>query len=237
MAEEKSKNDEKREDDAPVEEVEQLTEDEKEGEPSDLSDRIKLFNRWSYKGVKIEDIGLQNYITLRPIIIPHSGGKHQRKKFWKTEHVSLIERIANKIMSPGLLSKRIKGRGASHNMGKKQKILKIMYNAFSIIETKTGDNPLQVFVKAIENIAPREETTRISMGGISYQQAVDISPQRRVDLAVKIIVQSVVGTSYNNPRTIDELIANELILASRNDSNSKAIKRKDELERVAISAR
>jgi small subunit ribosomal protein S7 len=143
----------------------------------------------------------------------------------------------NKIMSPGLISKRIKGRGASHNMGKKQKLLKILYNAFSIIEAKTGENPIQTLVKAIQNAAPREETTRISMGGISYQQAVDIAPQRRVDLAIKIIIQSVVGLSYNNIRTIDELLGNELILAARNDNNSRAVKRKDELERIAISAR
>jgi small subunit ribosomal protein S7 len=136
-----------------------------------------------------------------------------------------------------LLSKRIKGRGAALNMGKKQKITSILYNSFLIIENKTGQNPIQVFIKAIENAAPREETTRISMGGISYQQAVDIAPQRRVDLALKIIVQSCLGSTYNNLRTIDELLAQELILCARSDANSKAIKRKDELERVAASAR
>ncbi len=198
---------------------------------------VKLFNRWSFKGVKVDDISLANYINIRPIIVPHTGGKHQHKKFWKTEHVSVIERFINKILTPGLVSKRIKGRGASHNMGKKQKIMQIIYNAFAIVEAKTGENPIQILVKAIENAAPREETTRISMGGISYQQAVDIAPQRRVDLGIKIIVQSVVGTTFNNVRTIDELLGNELVLCARNDNNSRAVKRKDELERVAISAR
>ncbi|WP_457558874.1 30S ribosomal protein S7 [Candidatus Harpocratesius sp.] len=198
---------------------------------------IKLFNRWSYEGIEVHDISLQNYINLNPVIIPHSGGKHQHKRFWKTEHISIIERFINKIMTPGLVKKRIKGRGASHNMGKKSKIIQIVYNAFAIVEQKTGENPIQVFINALENSAPREETTRISLGGISYQQAVDIAPQRRVDLALKLLVQATVGKAYNNIKTIDELLANELILASRNDTNSAAVKRKDEMERVAISAR
>lgn len=219
-----------------AEDVEDAATDE-EGAATDLTDKVKLFNRWSFKGVKVDDISLANYINIRPIIVPHTGGKHQHKRFWKTEHVSVIERFINKILTPGLVSKRIKGRGASHNMGKKQKILQIIYNAFAIVEAKTSENPIQVLVKAIENAAPREETTRISMGGISYQQAVDIAPQRRVDLGIKIIVQSVVGTTFNNVRTIDELLGNELVLCARNDNNSRAIKRKDELERVAISAR
>ncbi len=198
---------------------------------------IRLFNRWSFDDVQVSDISLQNYINLTPVITPHSGGKHCYKKFWKTEHISIIERFINKIMTPGLVGKRIKGRGASHSMGKKGKIINMIYNTFSIIEKKTGENPIQVLVKAIENAAPREETTKISLGGISYQQAVDIAPQRRLDLAIKIIIQQTVGTSYNNIKTIDEILANELILCARNDSNSRAIKRKDEMERVAISAR
>lgn len=198
---------------------------------------ILLFNRWSFEGIEVKDLSLQNYVNLTPVIIPHSGGKHQHKRFWKTEHISIVERFINKIMTPGLVGKRIKGRGSSHNMGKKQKIINIIYNAFAIIENKTGENPIQVLINAIENAAPREETTRISLGGISYQQAVDIAPQRRVDLALKLIVQGTVGLAYNNVKTIDELLANELILAGRNDNSSRAVKRKDELERVAISAR
>ena len=198
---------------------------------------ILLFNRWSFEGVEVKDLSLKNYVNLNPVIIPHSGGKHQHKKFWKTEHISVVERFINKIMTPGLVGKRIKGRGSSQNMGKKQKIIKMVYNAFALIEYKTGFNPIQVLVSSIENAAPREETTRISLGGISYQQAVDIAPQRRVDLAIKLIVQGTVGLAYNNIKTIDELLANELILCARNDANSRSVKRKDEMERVAISAR
>ncbi|MHA1613151.1 MAG: 30S ribosomal protein S7 [Promethearchaeota archaeon] len=222
-------------DDTVAEPSEEETSKKKRGRRTNAE--IKLFNRWSFDGVEVHDISLQNYINLQPIIIPHSGGKHQHKRFWKTEHISITERFINKIMTPGLVKKRIKGRGSSHNMGKKSKVIKIVYNAFAIIEDKSGENPIQVLINAIEHCAPREETTRISLGGISYQQAVDIAPQRRVDLALKLIVQATVGLAYNNIKTIDELLANELILAGRNEAGSRAVKRKDEMERVAISAR
>ncbi|MHA1728424.1 MAG: 30S ribosomal protein S7 [Promethearchaeota archaeon] len=198
---------------------------------------IKLFNRWSFRKVKVQDESLLKYINLRPIIIPHSGGKHEHKRFWKTERMSIVERFINKILAPGFIGKRIKGRNASLTSGKKQKVLKIIENAFSIISETSGNNPIQILVDAIINSSPREETTRISLGGISYQTAVDISPQRRIDLAIKILVQSSVGSTYNNLKTVDECIANELLLASQKNQNSNAIRRRDEIERIAISAR
>ncbi|SRR6056297_1633415 len=202
-----------------------------------LDEEIKLFDRWSFEGIEVDDLSLQNYINLKPIIVPHTGGKHQKKKFWKTEHISVVERFINKFLAPGLVKKRIKGRGSSLVSGKKQTVVKIMYHALEIIEHVSGEKPLKVLIQAIENAAPREETTQISLGGISYQKAVDISPQRRVDLALKLIVQAIYGRAYNNIKTIDEIVAEEIYLAAQNDHNSRAIKRKDEIERVAISAR
>lgn len=198
---------------------------------------IKLFNRWSFDNLVVDDIGLVDYVNLTPIIVPHSGGKHEHKRFWKTERVSIVERFINKMLAPGLIRRKIKGRHAGLNAGKKQKALKIIENAFTIIEETTGKNPIQVIIDAIINTAPREETTRISLGGISYQTAVDISPQRRVDLAIKLLVQASISSSYNNLTTIDEGIAKELVLAAKKDQNSKAIRRKDEIERIAINAR
>ncbi len=223
-------------DDEEVEEEDSTSEEEQSVEKDD-SEEIKLFDRWSFEGIEVEDLSLQDYINIDPIIIPHTGGKHQRKRFWKTEHISIVERFINKLLAPGLVKRRVKGRGASLVSGKKQKVIKIIYNAFELIEFTTGEKPINVLVKAIENTAPREETTQISMGGISYQQAVDISPQRRVDGALKLIVQAIFAQAYNNIKTIDEIVAGELVLAARNDHNSKAVKRKDEIERVAISAR
>ena len=136
-------------------------------ESAELLEKVRLFNKWSFKDLSVSDESLINYINLRPIIIPHTSGKHSKKKFWKSEKISIVERFVDKMLAPGLLSKRIKGKGASLYMGKKQKALKILFNAFVIIEAKTGKNPIQALLDAIVNVAPREETTRISMGGIS----------------------------------------------------------------------
>ena len=122
---------------------------------------IKLFNRWSFENLEVKDPSLIKYINLQPIIIPHSGGKHEHKRFWKTERVSIVERFINKMLAPGLIGRRIKGRNSSTNSGKKQKALKIVENAFSIIEKTSQKNPIQVIVDAVINSAPREETTRI----------------------------------------------------------------------------
>jgi small subunit ribosomal protein S7 len=235
LEETEENSEEETDSDAPETDAEEV--DDSEDLADDLTSNILLFDRWSFRGVEVEDISLANYINLEPIIVPHSGGKHQHKKFWKTEHISIIERFINKLMTPGLVKKRIKGRGSSYNMGKKQQFITIIRNSFALMEARVKDNPIQILVDAIQNASPREETTRISLGGISYQQAVDIAPQRRVDLGLKILVQSIVAMAYNNVKTIDEIIAKELILAAKNDPNSRAVKRKDEIERMAVSAR
>lgn len=204
---------------------------------SKKSGEVYLFMRWSYEGVTVKDLGLKKYINLREVMIPHSGGRHEHKRFWKS-NISVVERLVNKIMSPGLVERRIKGRGSSQHAGKKAQILAIIERAMSIVELKTGINPIQSLVDAIQNAAPREETTRISLGGITYQQAVDVSPQRWVDLALKNLVQGAIRATYNSVKTVEECYADEIIAAANDDNQgSGAIKRKEELERIAISAR
>lgn len=198
---------------------------------------IKLFNKWSYKDIEIKDWTLERYINLKPVIIPHSAGKHEHKRFWKTSKVSIIERFVNRLLAPGFIGSKIKGHKSSYNSGKKSKLLNSIKNAFTLIELTTGQNPIQILVDAICNTAPREETTRIAMGGISYASAVDVSPQRRVDLALKYIVQAIGSRSRSNVKQFEENLAQELILAAKNSQDSRAVKRKDEIERIAISAR
>ncbi|MHA1733009.1 MAG: 30S ribosomal protein S7 [Promethearchaeota archaeon] len=198
---------------------------------------VLLFNKWSWENIEVSDMGLEMYINLEPKIVPHTGGRHEHKRFWKT-NITIVERFVNKILSPGLIGRRIKGRKSSHQSGKKQKVLDIVEKAFTLVELKTGVNPIQVLVDAVVNAAPREETTRITLGGISYQQAVDIAPQRRIDIAVKNIVQAAIRTTYNSVKAIEECYADELIAAGSNNVNqSAALKRKDEIERIAVSAR
>lgn len=198
---------------------------------------IKLFNTWSFNDIEVKDYTIVNYINLKPIIIPHSCGKHEHKRFWKTSKVSVVERFINRLLSPGFIAGKIKGHKSSHNSGKKNKIIKGIKTAFVLIEHITELNPIQVLVDSICNCAPREETTRIAMGGISYASAVDIAPQRRVDLSVKFLTQAIASRSSGSLRNFEECIAQELINASKNSQESLAVKRKDEIERIAVSAR
>ncbi|MFX0041665.1 MAG: 30S ribosomal protein S7 [Candidatus Hodarchaeota archaeon] len=198
---------------------------------------IKLFDKWSFEDIELKDFTLEKYINLRPIIVPHSAGRHEHRRFWKSSRVSIIERFTNRLLSPGFIGSRIKGHKSSYNSGKKNKLVKSLKDAFTLIELKIGENPIQVLVDAIVNTAPREETTKIAMGGISYASAVDIAPQRRVDLAIKYLVQAIGARSHGNERLFEENLAQELILAAQNSQESRAVKRKDEIERIAVSAR
>ncbi|HIQ02917.1 MAG TPA: 30S ribosomal protein S7, partial [Desulfurococcales archaeon] len=147
---------------------------------------IKLFGKWSFEGVDVRDPSLKKYISLKPVWLPHTGGRHEHKRFGKAE-VPIVERLINKLMRPG------------RQGGKKHLAYNIVKKAFDIIYLKTGENPIQVLVRAIENAAPREETTRIAYGGIVYHVAVDVSPQRRVDLALRFITEGARIAAFNNP--------------------------------------
>ncbi len=187
-------------------------------------EEIKLFGKWSFDGVVVRDPSLKKYISLRPVYLPHTGGRHEHKRFGKAE-VPIVERLMNMLMRPG------------RNTGKKHLAYNIVKRAFEIIHIKTGENPLQVLVRAIENAAPREETTRIMYGGIIYHVAVDVSPQRRVDLALKFITEGARAAAFRSTKNIAECLADEIILAAKGDSRSHAISRKEEIERIALSSR
>merc|ERR1712141_124874 len=123
------------------------------------------------------------------------------------------------------------------NDGKKLLALRIVRHAFEIIHLLTGENPLQVLVDAIINGGPREDSTRIGSAGTVRRQAVDVSPLRRVNQAIYLLTIGAREASFRNIKTIAECLADELINASKGSSNSYAIKKKDELERIAKSNR
>ncbi|MFA6710856.1 MAG: 30S ribosomal protein S7, partial [Candidatus Methanomethylophilaceae archaeon] len=121
--------------------------------------------------------------------------------------------------------------------GKKQKAYKAVSEAFDIIADRTKKNPVQILVEGLENAAPREEVTRLQFGGISVPKAVDISAQRRLDIALRNVSTGVVKASAKNKKSISNCIADELILASKGDMTSFSVAKKEEIERVAQSAR
>ena len=105
------------------------------------------------------------------------------------------------------------------------------------IHIMTDQNPIQIAVDAIVNCGPREDSTRIGSAGTVRRQAVDVSPLRRVNQAIALLTIGAREAAFRNVKSIAECLAEELINAAKGSSNSYAIKKKDELERVAKSNR
>lgn len=123
------------------------------------------------------------------------------------------------------------------NSGKKLMAMRIVKHSMEIIHLLTDQNPLQVVADAIINSGPREDATRIGSAGVIRRQAVDISPMRRVNQAIYLICSGARQAAFRNLKTIAECLADELINAAKGSSNSYAIKKKDEIERVAKANR
>ncbi|MGC8571928.1 MAG: 30S ribosomal protein S7 [Candidatus Micrarchaeia archaeon] len=201
------------------------------------SNDILLFNKYSYD-VEIRDLSLKNYISLKRLIYPSTFRHTSNKNFSKAD-INIVERLVDSMMKGGTGGKiggkviRTKGR----LQGKKATVLKIVENAFDMIYKQTGKNPLQLFIYALENSAPIEDTTRVRYGGIISNISVDVSASRRLDIALKNIALATIIGSFGTKKDITGTLANEIILASNNDINSYAIKRKNEIERMARSAK
>lgn len=193
---------------------------------------LLLFNKWDFREVKVTDQGLENVVSLKPMLVSISFGRHEHKKLGKAE-VNIVERLVNSIMHFGKRYAKNTGRMS----GKKARAINIVKTTFDIIHLRTGKNPIAVLVKAIENASPNEDTTRIIYGGTVYHVSVDVSPLRRVDLALRFISEGARLAAYSNLKTIEETLADEIILAANNDPTSYAIKKKNEQERIAMASR
>jgi len=196
---------------------------------------VMAFNKWSTEGIVVGDLGLVDYITLSPKIVPKTGAKYGSKKFYKSK-IFIVERLINKIMVPGHKAKK-HTKTSGHCTGKSQTAYDIVEKAFEIIEQKTKENPIKVFVKAIENAAPREEIIAIEYGGARYPKAVECAPQRRIDVALRHIVQGSYAKCFNSKKKVEESLAEEIIAAYQGSMNSNAIAKKNEIERQADSSR
>ncbi len=196
-----------------------------------------LFDRYDYN-VEIRDLSLKNYINLRPLSYPSTFRRLSQKSFSKA-NLNIVERLCNSLMRGGTGGKvgghliRTKGR----LQGKKLKVMRIVQDAFELINRQTGKNPLQVLINALENAAPIEDTTRVVYGGIKSNVAVDVSASRRLDIAIRNIAMSTIKGAFASKRSIAEALASELILAANMDPNSYALKSKNEIERMARSAK
>jgi len=196
---------------------------------------IKAFDRWGVEGIKIIDEGLKGYINLEPKIVPKTGATYAGKRFHKSK-TFIVERLINKLMVAGHKSKK-HFKSSGHITGKAQNAYSLVESAFEIIEKKTNENPIKVLVKAIENAAPREEIIAIEYGGARYPKAVECAPQRRVDIALKNMVQGSYHKSFNAKVKAHTVLADEIINAYNLSSRSHSISKKNELERQADSSK
>ncbi|MBS3127142.1 30S ribosomal protein S7 [Candidatus Woesearchaeota archaeon] len=196
---------------------------------------VKFYNRWDAGGATVQDLGLQRYITIQPKIIPKTGARYAGSRFHKSQ-TFIVERLASKLMSSGHKGKK-HFMSSGHNTGKKNKVISIVEHALAKAEAKLKQNPLVILVKAVENAAPREEVIAIEYGGARYPKAVDVAPQRRVDLALRNMTQGAYARSFNKKIGIEDALAEEIINAALCSTRSAAVAKKRDLERQAASSK
>jgi len=195
---------------------------------------MKVFGLFDASEVKVEEPGMKRVINLNSKLMLKSHGRIK----WDPARtkVNVVERLVNLLQVPG-------SRGKKHRIitgwitGKHTRCTQIVIDAFKIIKEKTGENPLKVFVKAIENAAPRDEVTAIEYGGAKYPQAVDISPRRRLNLVLRYFVNGSYDKAFNKKATIVEALSKEIMLAADGSGESYAISKKNDAEKQADAAR
>src|SRR3989338_432729 len=196
---------------------------------------LKAFNKWDIVGIKVDDPGLQNYISLQPRIVPKTGARYAKNRFHKSK-IFIVERLINKVMIPGHKGKK-HFKTSGHTTGKANRAYEIVEDAFKIIEGQIKENQIKIFVKALENAAQREEIITIEYGGARYPKAVECSPQRRVDQALKHMVHGAYHRTFNTKKSIVSSLADEIINAYRLSNTSNAIAKKLEIERQSDASR
>lgn len=198
------------------------------------SEGFKIFDIYDVSDVLVKDSALKSYINIYPKILLKSQGRNTEK--FSATKVNIVERLANRLAVPGHIGKKHKII-TNWSSGKYNKNMGNTLRALGMIQEKTKKNPIQVLVNAVENASPRDEITVIEHGGARYPQAVDVSPLRRVNLAIRWIVQGAYSKSFGKKRSIAEALANEIIQASDGNMESYAMKKKNEAEKQADSAR
>merc|ERR1711879_792853 len=169
-------------------------------------------------------VELEEYIRTdkHPTYVPHTAGRWQKRRFHKAT-CPIVERMICAIMRYG------------RNCGKKSMAVQRMIETFEIMHLKTDENPIKLLIKAVENGGAREDSQRIGSGGVVRRQSVDVSPLRRVNQAMYNMSVGSRETAFRNIATFSECLADEIIAAANKDPTSAAIKKKDELERIAKS--
>jgi small subunit ribosomal protein S7 len=186
--------------------------------------QVLLFGKYTFEGIQVKDPGLIRYINVKPIAVPHTSGRHANKSFAK-QRLNIVERLINGMMR------------SEHSTGEKAHTYNTVREAFRIVYEKTKQNPIQVYVDALQMVSPREEVTRLRFGGISVPKAVDVSSSRRLDVAIRNICRGVIESSHKNKKRLAQCLADEIMNAANGKLESSAMAKREEVERVAASAR
>jgi small subunit ribosomal protein S7 len=195
---------------------------------------FKIFDLYDISKIEVKDPGLKSAINLQPKLILKSYGRNVQR--FGQMKVNVVERLMNRLAVAGHRGKKHKIIFGS-STGKYTRNMQIILDVFKLIEKKTQKNPVEVLVQAIENSAPRDEITIIEYGGARYPQAVDVSPLRRVNLSLRWMIHGASDKAFNKKKTIAEALAEEIMLAADNNGESFAMRKKNESEKQADSAR
>ena len=124
----------------------------------------------------------------------------------------LVTRLINKIMIDGK-------RGVAQS---------ILYNAFEIIEEKTGRQPMEVFEQALANVMPMLELKVRRVGGSNYQVPIEVTQERRLTLGLRWVVNY---ARLRNEKTMEQRLANEILDAANGTGSS--VKKRDDTHKMA----
>ncbi|MGE0043409.1 MAG: 30S ribosomal protein S7 [Vicinamibacterales bacterium] len=113
--------------------------------------------------------------------------------------------------------------------GKRSTAERILYKSFDIIKERTGDDPLKVFKKAVDNVKPALEVKSRRVGGSNYQVPIEVNPNRRLSLSIRWLVSF--ARSRGDGKTMWEKLANELLDAS--NLRGGAVKKREDTHRMA----
>ena len=113
--------------------------------------------------------------------------------------------------------------------GKRSTAEQILYHSFDIIKERTGDDPLKVFKKAVDNVKPSLEVKSRRVGGSNYQVPIEVNPNRRLSLSIRWLVGY--ARSRGDGKTMEEKLANELMDAA--NLRGGAVKKREDTHRMA----
>lgn len=195
---------------------------------------FKIFDLYDVSEIKIKDPALKPYINFSQKLLLKSHGRNLER--FGAAKVNIVERLARHLDVPGHSGKEHKII-TSWASGKYNKNMKTILTTLAIIAKKTNKNPVQVLNGAIENGSPRDEVTVIEHAGARYPQSVDTSSIRRINLALRWIVQGAYAKSFGKKKKMSDALADEIIKASEGSMESHAFSKKNESEKQADGAR